>query len=184
MKMNEALSNELTLIKDAKIKEFTAKCLSEAPEYLCEIPTSSTGKYHPPQCNVKGGFIVHIRRTIHFACLAFESYGWLKQPDKDIKMDLIIAALLLHDIGKKDQYKEYWEYYNHPIVASKMIEKNKDMIDPVCFKAINDMVLYHMGAFTPKSIKKEIEKYTLSQLIVYQSDFLASRKDIIWDGYR
>lgn len=181
MKCNLALLDEINLIQDPKIREFTAKCLEDAPEELTEIPAASSGKYHPPQCNEKGGLIVHIKRAIHFARMFFDSFKWTKDPEKSHKMDCIISALLLHDIGKKAVYPNYWDYVNHPITASKMIESRKSMIDEISFKAIQEMIFYHMAVFGPKQHIKPMEKFTLSQLIVYQSDFIASRRDIVLD---
>lgn len=165
----------LKQINNDKIRDFTIKCLEKVDPIIEKIPASSSGKFHPPECNTEGGLIKHIQRTCYFANTFFNSFQW---SNTEIKADIVLSALLLHDIGKKEKYVKYWDYVDHPITAAKMISEFKSMLDEKIFNTIRDCVKWHMGVFSPKSIKKDIKDFTLLQLITYESDFLASKKEL------
>ena len=174
--MKHILFNDIiSQINNKNIAKFVIECLKDAPEELEVLPTSSSNKYHPSMANREGGLIWHIQRTCWFANQFIEAYQWKAD---DIRGDIVIAALLLHDIGKREKYKNYWQYVDHPKTASKMVEKHKDILPQKVFKLISNCILHHMGPFGGKFFKKPIEKYNILELIVYNSDFLASRKHI------
>lgn len=179
---HELFSDILAQIGNEQIRNFTIECLKLADPILETIPTSSSGKYHPPECNTAGGLVKHIRRCCQFAQYFLQAY---KLDDiKEIKGDILYSALLLHDIGKKDKYAQFWEYYDHPIVAALLLDKKKDTLPEKIFKTIRTCVLYHMGPFTPKKILKPIESFTFLELATYNCDYMASRKEIILDVKR
>lgn len=165
----------LNQISNQKIKDFTIACLKDAPEEIDTIAASKSGKYHPEMACKEGGLVWHIQRTCWFANQFMQAYQW---KEDDIKGDIVLSALLLHDIGKRKEYKNYFEYVDHPKTASKMIARNKNMVNEKVFKMIQGAVLNHMGPFGGKFWKKELSKYNIIELVVYNSDYLASRKDI------
>ena len=93
---NDVLKN----IFNEDIKKFTIACLEKAPKFLETIPTSSSGKYHPAECNEKSGLCVHVKRACYFASIFIKMNDWM---DK-IEGDILLSALLLHDMGKKESY--------------------------------------------------------------------------------
>jgi len=174
--MNHHLYDDiLNQIHDSKIRDFTIKCLDDAPAELDVIPASKSGKYHPEDACKEGGLVWHVQRACWFGYQFIEAYQWDKD---DIRGDIVLSALLLHDIGKKSEYAKYWEYVDHPKTASAMIAKHKNMLDPKVFATISSCVLHHMGPFGGKFWKKLITKYNILELTVYNADFLASRKTL------
>ena len=113
-----------------------------------------------------------------------EYVAQLVKYDKDIKFhtSIIISACLLHDIGKKGSYKNYkTEFVNHPLIASDKLlttfNEQKlfyDVDEDVVMMIVNS-INFHMGIFGPKEIEKPITEFTLHEMIIYTSDFLASR---------
>jgi len=173
---HRVFSGILNQIHNQQIREFTIQCLKDSPDFLNIIPASTSGKYHPHEATLKGGLVWHIQRACWFGNMFFTSYQW---DANNIKADVVLSALLLHDIGKKSSYgKSYWEYKNHPLIAGKMISINAKMIPEKVFKLIRKCVEHHMGPWTPKSILKDIQDYNLCELIVYQSDYLSSLRNI------
>ncbi len=168
----------LNNIHNNEIKKFTIEVLKTVPDYIETIPASSSGKYHPIEATKKGGLVFHIRRACFFANMFFNAY---KFENTDIKGDIVLSALLLHDIGKKEKYNNYFkDYVNHPINAvNDYMKFHKDILNEKVYNIIKNCVLHHMGPWTPKSIKKDIKKYNLLELIVYNSDYLSSQKNII-----
>jgi len=84
------------LIKSEKIRKFVEKALEMAPKEFWIAPCSSSGKYYPPEDQVKGGTIIHSRKTIQVALSLFNFFDITDQLTKD----QIIAACILHDIQK------------------------------------------------------------------------------------
>ena len=166
----------LSIIHNNDIRKFTVACLEDAPSFLETIPASVSGKYHPPEACEKGGLVWHVLAACHFANTFFKAYQW---KENELRADIILSALLLHDIGKQESYAgKFWAYKNHPLSAGKMITKHKNLINEKIFKLIHSCVIHHMGPWTPKNIKKDIIKYNISELVVYQSDYLSAQKKL------
>jgi len=162
-------------ISNEDIKKFTINVLDACDPILEKIPASTSGKYHPEECCKEGGLVVHVLRACYFANMFINACGFDKN---NIKGDIILSSLLLHDIGKKEKYGNYFEYVNHPITGAKMIDPFKGSLPDNIFNIIRGCILNHMGNWTPKSHKKEMSKYNMLELIVYQADYLASQKSL------
>lgn len=170
-KMRNSFEKELALIKDEAIRLWTIATLHNAPEYFWTGPASSSGKYHPACSNKLGGIITHTKRAVYFANRLCSGWGITLD-----KKDIVISAVILHDIAKTSS-SGFSDYVNHPINAEKYFAANKG---DVCtnFDLIKLCVNFHMGLWTPKEIKKPIEKYTLQELAVYTSDYLSTTKNL------
>jgi len=163
----------LKQISNKSVRDFTIQCLKDAPEILDGIPASTSAKYHPPTARKEGGLVWHVNRACNIANMFFNAYQFT---NVDIRGDIVLSALLLHDIGKKEKYgSDYSSYKNHPITASKMISKHKSMLPEKVFNLIQSCVIHHMGCWTPNSVKKPISKYNLLELIVYNSDYISTQ---------
>lgn len=178
---SDILINEINLIQDKNIKEFTINTLENAPDYFYRAMASSTGKYHPQCTNRVGGLIIHVKRAVYIANRLCEGYGV-----KDINKDIVLSSIILHDIAKVPSPKEdpkitYADYENHPINAEKYWFGTKEVIAlgiDISSK-IRDCIRYHMGLWTPQSIKKDLKDYTLLEFIVYTADYIATTKDLV-----
>lgn len=167
--------NVLNNINDQNIKKFTINVLDACDPILEKIPASTSGKYHPEECCREGGLVVHIQRACFFGNMLINSMNLDKN---DIKGDIILSALLLHDIAKKEKYPKYLDYLMHPVTAAFMITTFKGDLNDNHFKLIQECIKHHMGPWTPTSHKKPLNKYNILELVVYQSDYLASQKTI------
>lgn len=165
----------LKQINNPKIREFTIACLKDVPDIFLKMPASTSGKYHPLPATKEGGLVWHVQRACYFASVLLEAY---KIDGKDIRGDIVLSALILHDIGKKEKYgKNYWEYANHPITATKITKKHSKLLPEKIYTLIENCILHHMGPWSTPSTKKPITKYNFLELIVYNSDYLSSRKE-------
>ena len=172
----DPLLDIINQINNKDIREFVMAVLNSVDDSFYTMSASSSNKYHPAECNGEGGLVRHVQRACYFGKLFIDSQKW----DADnVRADILLASILLHDIGKKEKYAEYREYYNHPIVGAKMLESFKGMIHPKYFQLIQDCVKCHMSIWGPKSVQKE--NYTVLETFTYLADFLASKKDIVID---
>jgi len=170
----EFLQNEIDMIKDEQLRAWTKTSLQQAPDYFFIAPASSTGKYHPACANVEGGLQVHVRRVVY---LAEKMCTGLNFSPKE--RDIVISACILHDIAKLPHYQNYKDYENHPIHALQYFQKDYPENLSPSVGLIQNCVRYHMGPWTPASIRKNVSAYSQLELVVYLSDYVASTKDLV-----
>ena len=154
--------------------------LNNTPDYFFKAWASSTGKYHPACTCIDGGLVRHVRRATYIANRLCEGWGLF-----DLSRDIVLAAIIIHDIAKVPSGGNYAEYENHPLHAQKyfaVMEVSDSFPVEKAFPVqtgITNAVIHHMGRWTPKSVAKPIESYTLTELAVYTADYMATTKDLV-----
>ena len=99
-KAEEVFRHELSLIRDAGIKEFVLKVFDRlAPGYFWTCPASTSGKYHPAISLGEGGLVRHVQYAVWWA----EELIKVRDLESGDWHDEIIAALLLHDLKKNGE---------------------------------------------------------------------------------
>ena len=181
----EVFTNEIDLINNEPIKKWVKETLNNSPDYFFTAWASSTGKYHP-QCTCKdGGLLIHIKRAVYIANRLCNGWG-IQGLDKD----MVLSATILHDIAKVGRgMGSFDDYENHPLNAEKyfygvehkenILDVTKSGLDCQTISIINDCIRNHMGLWTPENAKKPLKDYTLLELLVYTSDYLATTKDLV-----
>ena len=175
----KVFAEELALIQNSDIKEFTTKCIRGTPQYFYHVAASSTGKYHPAYSLGEGGLIRHTKAVVMFAqqLLGLEHNKAKFTADE---RDVIIAACILHDSFKHGTAYSQYTVADHSVVAADYIintaTENSDFI-----MKIAEGVRSHMGEWnTDRSGKVIMPKPTTEiQKFVHECDYLASRKNII-----
>ena len=171
---------EISYVKDEKLKEDLKILINLLPDYFFEIPASSTGKYHPDFALGDGGLVRHTKVAVRFAYeLLNNNTVGSKFTDRD--KDLIIMALTLHDGLKSGVEHSKYTKFDHPLLVSKHIMENKDKLSMSVddIRKMCSMIESHMGEWTYDSYnKKEVlpKPRTAEQRFVHMCDFLASRK--------
>jgi len=160
------------------IQKFVKKVLWSFPNYFWTQPASSTGKYHP-SCTVKeGGLLVHTKRVIWFGEKLIRAHKLEMKSDAD----LLMAAFILHDGQKGGKgYGNYDDYVNHPILVRERYIKSEHNIkgeNPEEAETIFEIIKYHMGPWTPESVKKPMCFYSEMELIMYHADYMAAQKEL------
>jgi len=180
VKKVEKFRTEINYIKDTSIRKDLRKLISMLPDYFFEIPTSSTGKYHPKFAAGEGGLVRHTKAAVRIAYeLLNNSVTGNRFSDRD--KDLIIMALVLHDGLKCGNEKSKYTKFDHPLLISMLIMKNKSKLtlDVDDIRKVCSMIESHMGEFTvdPNTLKEVLPKpRTEMQRFVHMCDYLASRK--------
>jgi hypothetical protein len=178
---NEILKTEIDFIKSEEIRKFTELAIDSLPDYYWHVPASSSGKYHPVYALGDGGLIRHTIAAVTIAnsLLELEQY---RNIFDDRFHDCIISGLILHDGFKQGKSNDGNGRLakDHAVICAEWIRT--DSLFDKSFKDINDRELIseiirtHMGEWDVKN-KPE----TASQKFAHMCDFLASRKNILFD---
>ena len=176
----ECFKTEISYIKNKNYIESFKTLIELIPDYFFEVPASSTGKYHPKFSLGDGGLLRHTKAAVRIA------YELLNDPCignkyTDDEKDLMLIALTMHDSVKSGIPKEEYTRFDHPLLASKLIEDNKDKLSftEEELSLIRRVIESHMGPWnTHPYTKEEVlpipkDKY---ENFVHMCDYLASRK--------
>ena len=179
------LDDEIEFIQDDMIKYFTKWALSTTAPAFWLIPASKSHQYHPAFANTESGLIKHIKYGVRIAVELFKNP--VVCSFKQIEKDVIISALILHDIGKcnlKNSKGVWFSYPYHGKIARKHLEQSMiDSGDPILLQfketdewlEIGRCIEHHMGKFI--NTNEEVH-YNARMRFVHMCDYLASRKVI------
>jgi len=155
----------ISWITDSILKIKVENVLNSVWDSFPFIPASSTGKYHPKECNlVPYGLVNHTLRVLWLCKLLCEG-----ENISGFEADKIMSAAIIHDIGKcwkhSPRFKEgvFVDHGEKGAEIAKYYELPDDVVN---------MVRVHMSMFEGKKLE------TVSERILAQADFLASRKEI------
>jgi len=172
----ETFKEELSLLVNPGIKEFTIECIKRSPDYIFEnCPSSSSGKYHPLEELGADGTILHTKKVFALA------YELSRALDCEEYRDEICAASLLHDMAKQGLEKSGHTLRDHPQIMAKLVadiynESFKDKIPKEAAFRIYYGVFYHYGPWTEQSVRKPLSDYKPWELCVYISDYVSSKR--------
>jgi len=172
----EVFKEELDLIFDKNVLDFTKICLMVAPDYFfTECPSSSSGRYHTVDELSWDGSIIHTKRVVTIA------YDLCRGLACEKNRDAIISASIIHDLRKQGIKKSGHTQKNHPDLAAKLVEevqRDTKILDDKTYNIIRNGVGYHYGPWSSGKWKKDLSKYTPEELCVYLSDYVASKKTL------
>ena len=182
MQNEEYFLEEISYIKNDKIKKSLIYMINKLPDYFFIVPAASTGKYHPMYASGEGGLLRHTKAAVRIA------YELLNDPAIGEKYtsderDLMIMGLLLHDGLKLGKEESKYTKFDHPILMANYIEEEKDNLELTDSERnlVMDVIKTHMGPWTTdydgiEVLEKPKTKY---QNFVHMCDYLASRKCIL-----
>ena len=182
MQNEEYFLDEISYIKNDKIKKSLIYMINKLPDYFFIVPAASTGKYHPMYASGEGGLLRHTKAADRIA------YELLNDPaigDKytSDEQDLMLMGLLLHDGLKLGKEESKYTKFDHPILMANYIEEEKDNLELTDSerKLVMDVIKTHMGPWTTDYDGNEVleKPKTKYQNFVHMCDYLASRKCIL-----
>jgi len=175
-------AEEINLIYDGSVREFTRLCIIAAPDYFfTDCPASSSGKYHPVQELGPDGTILHTKKVFTLAYELCRGLGC------EHNRDLILSACIIHDLRKQGLIKSGHTTKNHPDLAAQLVDevqRDTQILPDDWYEAIRNMVGYHYGLWSSGKWLKDISEYTLEELCVYISDYVASKRCVEIDYKR
>lgn len=190
-KILEPIIEEVDMINDSSIKSFVKSILVRADSFW-KIPSSFSGRYHPPDEHNAGGNVLHTKRVVRAAKVLCDSYS-LNQEERDV----VYAACLIHDItkGAKAENSDESFYYDsmHPYTVGKFVERCQQydkkyageghsstlFVNEETIQSILRLVRCHLGPWSPVP---ETIPITYLDIIVHLADNMASKLHYIADG--
>lgn len=168
--------NELELIFDTHIREFTRLCIISAPDYIfTDCPASSTGKYHPISELGPDGTILHTKKVFTLAYDLCRGLGCEESRDE------ILSASIIHDLRKQGLNKSGHTTKTHPDLGAKLVQEVQEatqILKEKSYRTIRNAVGFHYGPWSTPPWKKPLEDYSPEELCVYLSDYVASKKTV------
>jgi len=168
----EVFANEIAMIKDPVLKKHVIEIIKLCPDYVSRMPSSSTGKYHPPdevgKENTKG-MIIHIKRL----CALAPEMARKHSDDEYPETNFLVAGAILHDIFKNGEVdssgnpKSKWTNKNHPRLIyeliHKYIEDNNLTEDEAGMKlrTVANACLFHEGRWTVEQSRDSFKAHDL-----------------------
>ncbi len=153
----------LSFVKGDELKKQVSEVLESVWDVFHKIPASSTGKYHPHENNITPyGLVNHTLKTAWLA----EAMCYVEGVN-DEERDRILAAAVLHDIGKIFFHLPHeGEDVDHGVKGAEIAYHYGLSGDIV------DMIRNHMGRFEDKKLGSPGTR------ILAYADFMASRNYI------
>jgi hypothetical protein len=142
--------------------------LTGCPEYFWELPTSSTGKYHPKDESGEHGNLIHTKRvfsTYEDSSRSLVQAGVIDENDQEAGM----AAALLHDMlkyGYPEQEGEHTIKY-HDVLGAAYIRQYTNLPEKVARLVNIHNGAWHVGP-TPE---------TQHEWLFHQCDMISARRN-------
>lgn len=151
-------------ITDPQLKSMARHCYKELEDNF-DMPSSTSGKYHPVDELESGGLKKHTIRVIEASVL-------LNSIERNINNDIIIIAAMFHDSFRKEQGRLHHAImaYNYFLSMKSHFPNLKPQIDDIA-----RMILWHEGEWTPDYAMDLSPKP--SDNIIHVADYLVSRRD-------
>lgn len=184
-KCEEVFATELGFILEKDIRNLVIGCMTQfAAEYFWSCPASMSGKYHPKISLGEGGLVRHTKLAVWMGKELARAYA-LGVTDTDI----VIAALLLHDIvkngfGISDGFaKAPNATAMHGIWLANRLRREPSASPQGLNRSIRAIIAAiagHMGIWTddryPESMPLNQTEFKQTSMIVHLADYVASRK--------
>jgi len=174
--------DELGMIFDVKIREFTKLCIIAAPDYLfLNCPASSSSRYHPIDELSYDGTIIHTKRVFTVV------YELCRGLGVENRRDILLSGSLIHDARKQGYTHTGHTQKNHPQYAVELIDEVQDatgLLTDEDHQTIRKCVGYHYGPWSISPWIKPLSEYSMEELVVYVSDYVASKRCVKVDYTR
>jgi hypothetical protein len=179
---SDVFKDQLELIFDESIREFTRLCICSAPDYFfIDCPASSSGKYHPLDELGADGTILHTKKVFTVA------YQLCRGLECESRRDEILSACLIHDLRKQGLTRTGHTTRNHPALVADLVSEVQEatqMLSEASYNIIRNSCGYHYGPWSSAPWKKDLNVYTAEEMTVYLADYVASKREIHVDYKR
>ena len=174
-----ALKIEVKFITNDLIRSITARVLQEVvPDWYLDQPVSNSEFYRNSINNKLITIIERNKSAVRLFCLYYQN-PLVSNAIQMIDRDLIIAALIIHDLnlyGLTDEPYSSADRLGHITNISKLRPSGLSPIENDLFDKISELIASHHG---PYRIGNSPEVSTNAQFYVHICDYLAASPTIL-----
>ena len=178
----EFFKEELKIIYDPKVREFTRLCIMYCPDYIFEdCPSSSAGKFHPLDELSYDGTIIHTKKVFTMA------YDMVKALDCEKDRDIVLSASIIHDLRKRGTTNTGHTLKDHAAHAAMLVDEVQSatgILNEDQYQVLRNCVGLHYGPWSIPPWNKSMADYTMPELALFLSDFVVSKRFIATDYRR
>lgn len=165
-----------------EMKMYCEDMIKQIPNYIFDIPSSTSGKYHNvTQCQPHGQ-VYHMIMFAEIVNYRLE-LKWNRDKFKSpVQRDAMRCTAYFHDALKCGLNGSEYTVHEHPMLAGKWVRETKveHDIDDKIKEAIARMCERHSGQFTTSKKSKVVlpEPENAMEFFVHECDILSSRNNI------
>lgn len=156
--------------------------ISQIPDYIFEIPSSTSGKYHNKTQCMPHGQIYHIIMFAEIMNYRLSLKGNKEKFKSPTQRDAMRCAPIFHDAIKCGLNGSSYSVHEHPMLAGQWVRETKveHDIDDKVKEAIARMCERHSGEWTTSKKSKVVlpEPENAMELFIHECDYLSSRSNI------
>ena len=193
LRLVTAMRKEIDKISNKVFRTHVEAIMDEADDFVVDLASSTSGKYHPIDETLPGSNVLHFRRVFIIAGELAEMYSCTK-----IERDVMLGAALLHDVFKAGleppkTKKKAHTVSTHMVIVYDYIKAyctaNKADIDSGVMLMLRDcaiLCLFHYGKWNPSEVYqvKDHGVITMSDrlselaMVFHVADCLAARRSV------
>ena len=181
------IQTAVSMIQSPIIAGMVKEALTKAPQEFFSAPSSSSGRYHPADEVNNGGLALHSLRDELVGALLVDFYNQDKSANTvgnqgiaGDKRDVILGALVLHDIEKGGEPWNKYDPAHGPLGATFLEETWKDNPNQAFAKEMEDLVNNHMAQWNKTEDGDRDPKVPadIPNQIVSYADYLGSQPNV------
>lgn len=160
-------------IKDETLRAYALQCIPAIPEQFWTVPSSSSGKHHPPDERGMHGRVIHTFRALKIGLLLCDQIEF-----NEIDTDIVRFAILYHDITEAGiDIQLLHSDLDHPETCVKLLAQTITFHDPNWnygpFYEVLNCIRCHTGRWG------KIQPDSTIESIVHTADNISSKLHLI-----
>ena len=165
-----------------EMRLYCADMIAEIPDYIFDIPSSTSGKYHnATQCKPHGQ-VYHMIMFAEVMNYRLALKGNKEKFKSPVQRDAMRCSPFFHDALKCGTGKSTFSVHDHPMLAGQWVRETKveHDIDEKIKEVVARMCERHSGEWTSSKKSKVVlpEPENAMELFVHECDVLSSRNNI------
>lgn len=173
---------QLEKFETEEMRLYCEDMIEQIPDYIFEMPSSTSGKYHNATQCLPHGQIYHIIMFSEIMNYRLALKGNQEKFKSPTQRDAMRCAPIFHDALKCGANGAAFSVHEHPMLAGQWVRETQveHDIDDKAKEAIARMCERHSGEWTSSKKSKTIlpEPENAMELFVHECDYLSSRNNI------
>lgn len=172
----------LNKFETEEMRLYCEDMIKQIPDYIFEMPSSTSGKYHNQTQCMPHGQIYHIVMFAEIMNYRLALKGNQEKFKSPAQRDAMRCTPIFHDALKCGLNGSTFSVHDHPMLAGKWVRETivEHDIDDKIKEAIARMCERHSGEWTTSKKSKVVlpEPENTMELFVHECDYLSSRNNI------